>query len=385
MIKRGWPFLILVALSVVILLPPLIHGYIYPTGGDDTALHLRLMASGGLPDVWGFFTHQIMSHYGGTWLTGVVLKWFPVPLTQSFMWFNYAVLIGLVWSNYCVFLRLFNRQTGVIVALASFLIVRTNVDLFLAGQIFNIVNMGIILPWLLYFLAKLIAQPSVRYAVIALFFIALFDFWHASGVYLLAIIPIALVVYWQRARLKTAGNYFLAMLGALSVVLLIMSLPIWHFSADAGRQGIDGMGLLILGLAALVGWKLAVGKSFAFVSLGIVVIGAIYELPIWFRYTSAIQPVDKQAIAYIKTLHESTFYGNEYLAYWVYEPYVGKTYLPDSAIYVWRSKPETAMTSPDYIGYWNPQGKDTAAPERVKSMKTFADKDVAIYVAEVAP
>jgi len=380
-VKLRYIITILILLSIVIVLPPLIHGYIYPNGGDDAAFHLQVMQ-----EITP--THLIPSHtiYAGQWMVGypliLIKDYLHISLTTSFLWFNYLVLIVLVWSNFLVFSLLFNKGVGLLVGIASILIVRTNIELFLAGQIFNIVNVGIILPWMLYFMSKALIKNSWRNLVVGFLLMSLFSVFHASGYYLFVIVPLMGIAYWQKKRIKNEGMFVLYIMGSLALILLLFSLTKWGISPDPGRQGIDGIGLLILTLMVLVGWKLAVGKALIPIVLGLGIVGGIYILPVWFRYINAIQPVDKLAIEYIKTLPESEFYGNEYLASWVYQPYINKNYEPNSAIYIWRSEPMTAMTSPDYIGWWEPEEINIKPPLNVKNTKTFEENGVTIYVSE---
>jgi hypothetical protein len=166
-----------------------------------------------------------------------------------------------------------------------------------------------------------------------------------------------------------------------------MSFPFWHVSFDAGRQGTDAFGLLLLILMVVVGWKFAAGKALVPITMLMIVVGGIYILPTWFRYINVFQPVDKHAIAYIKTLPEGEFYGNEYLATWVYQPYIGKLYRTPTpkhpvGIYVWRSKPMTAGTTPSYEYYKQLKDSAIVPPGNIKSIKYFEGNGVTIYVAE---
>lgn len=385
--KARYVALMLALLSVVIILPPIIHGYVYPTGGDDTAHHLVVMAQI-TP------THPIPSDclYAGQWIVGyplVLLRdYLHIPLTASFLWFNYLALIGVVITSYFVFSKLFNRLAGILVAMVSFLL-SANMNMFLAGAVFNLINMGIILLWLLYFGITAVMRKSWRRGIVCLPLLALFAVFHATGQYLWALPIIVLIGWGLRKRIKTERVWALLVLGLLVVALVIVAYPLHMISPDAGRQAVDATVLVWLIVASGVGWWITKkqGHLTAMVVIVVGLIGAFFAFPTWFSYTSAIKPIDKEVIAYVNTLPESEFYGNEYLAPYIYLPYLNKPYSPDGGIYIWRSEPMTAgVTEGSKYNFWYAKGNSSKVtpPLHIKTIQYFDKGGISVYVAEAS-
>lgn len=385
MIKARWVILILSLLSVVIILPPIVHGYIYPTGGDDTAYHLAVIQK--ITPTQPVVTGTI---YAGQWIVGYPIKLlefvFHVPITTSFLWFNYLALIGIVLTSYFVFSKLVSRVTGIIAALVSFLF-STNVALFQSGAIYDIVNLGIIFPWMLYFTITAIKEKSWKRGVIALLLADLFAVFHANGVYLLVIPLIFALVAWQRKRLLDKAVLSLIIMGVLVIALFIVAFIVPFVSYDAGRQSVDATALIWLMIAMGLGLWLKRMKQpvSVLVIIGLALIGGYLALPSWFSYTSAIKPIDEKVMAYVNTLPEREFYTNEFVAPYVYQVYLNKTYKPTSGIYIWRSVPMTAGVTPGtHFIYWERQGrgKDTKPPENMVNIKNFSEGGITIYVGQ---
>ncbi len=381
-IRRRWIILTLAVLCLVIIAPPIFYGYIYPTGGDDTAHHLATIAKITLshPIPESYQAVVILSNCG-EWLIGYPLvlmrEFFHIPLTASFLWFNYLVLIGIALTSYFVFSKLCNQVTGLLASLVSFLF-STNVALFQAGAVYNITTMGIILPWALYFGIK-------RKCVLCGVLLCLFAVFHPTGRYLATLPIIGLVGWLLRKRLKSPTVAVLFVLGMLVMALLTVAYVFPSLSPDAGRQWVDAFAIMWLMLAVGLGWWLArLDVNMAVIGVvTLVLIGGYFRLPSWFSYTSAIKPFDKEIIAYVNTLPEKEFYGNQFVAPYVYEPYLKQTYEVGEGVYIWRSEPMTAgVTEGTHFYYWDGQ-PTTPPPIEVKSLKYFDVKGITGYVAEV--
>jgi len=414
--------IILCVLCLLIILPSLIYGYVYPTGGDDSAEHIRVMERITL-------THPIPVGYlyNGQWMVGyplVVLKTlFGIPLTTSFMWFNYLVLIGVVLTLYFVFSRIFNSLAGITAAIGIFA-AQTFVAQFLSGLIFNIISIGIILMWLLYFGIRAWTKRSWKFGIVAVILLALFVNFHASGAYIpitpkavtsvvqgfentvqglsstsngfilqyamcLALFLLAVgALFWYRKRIleniTKEGRLMMVALGVFGILLIIVSAPIFKISLFPSRQLTDAVTIVFLlaisGLSAYIGKasKLAVNS----VLITVMVLVGVLWLPAWFKNNSVIRTVDKEAIAYVNNLGGGQFYGNEYVAPWIYERYLNKKYMADSNVYIWRSAPMTMRTDPLSEWYWKPKDVAIAPPDNIKTMVRFEDNGIEIYVAQ---
>jgi hypothetical protein len=379
---------ILAILCVIIILPPIIYDYIYPTGGDDTAHHLIVMNTITLDK-----PIPEKHLYDGQWIIGYPLillrEWFNIPLATSFLWFNYLALMGVVIVSYLVFSGLFNQWSGLFVSVTSFLL-SSNILLFQAGAIFSLINMGILFPTILYLGITGYIKRSWGRIIACVCLLVLFGFFHASGKYLLALPIILLVWVVLRSKLDSEGKIALAILAMFIIVLFTVAYIFPSVSSDAGSQWVDGYNLVWILVACLVGlWGNKQKIEFRAIALiCIVLVGSFSTLPFWFNNNSAIKPLDKEIIAYVNSLDGSEFYCNEYVAPYIYELYLNKTYKPDSGIYIYRSIPMTAGVSHDtHFNYWENEGLgfDTSEPENLSEVKEFNTEGIAAYVAENTP
>ncbi len=390
--------IVLAILCVIIVLPPIIHGYIYPTGGDDSAHHLNIIRQITL-------THPIPAHhlYDGEWMVGypliVIQSFLHVPLTASFLWFNYLALIGVVLTSYFVFARLCGRTTGLLAAAVALFLSET-IFLFQAGAVFNLINMGIIFPWMVYWGITAWETKSWRRFGIALALLILFTFFHVSGRYIAGLVGVAGILVLVKPYLKTRRAMLLAVLSMLTAILFTVAYALPSISPDAGRQWVDAMSLLWLIGAIGLGWLVEKRQQYSIAALTVVgLIGAYFMLPQWLPDRSAIQPIDKQIIAYMNTLPAKTFYGNENVAFWVYQPYVKEeynynlstgqpVYYDGSEVYIYRSQPMTSgvdTSSPFY--FWRKQpilSKNVQPPIATKSIRYFNEGGIVAYVAEAS-
>jgi hypothetical protein len=417
LISRKWVAIILLALAVILVLPPILHSYIYPNGGDDSGIHMtvieQITPSQPIPK---------LIDYGGEVIVGYPMilarDYLHIPLPVSFMWFTYLALVGAMLTIYFVTSKLFGQISGLLTTILAVFVVGIILQQFLAGLIFNLINMSIIFLWLAYFLVTAIAKKKWKLLIPVGVIGALFMVFHASGRYITGIggiiksltvfnpvsdvdlknyLLVAVIMVFVSAvggifalrewNINRRASLFIILLSIACVGLTIVGLPMLTISPVPVRQLQDAINLSII-IAGFVSsiWLRKLEPQQAVSAVVVVgVLGIAMITPQWLvRNFSALQPADKQAIAYIKTLDEGTFYGNEYIAPWIYSHYIGKEYKPDTGVYIWRSVPMTMKTRPDNDTYWSPQGNDIAVPVNVKSMKTFASKGIVIYVAEVS-
>ena len=417
-LNRKWVALILLVLAVMLVLPPILHSYIYPNGGDDSGIHMNVIEQI-TP------THPIpaVTDYAGEWIVGYPMilarDYLHIPLPVSFMWFTYLALVGAMLTIYFVTSKLFGQLTGLLTTILSVFVVGIILQQFLAGLIFNLINMSIVFLWFTYFLVTMIAKKKWTLLIPVGLTGALFMGFHASGRYITGIggilksltsftpvsdtdwknyLLVAVIMVFVSAvgfifalrewNTNRRASLFIIILSLACVGLTIVGLPMLTISPVPVRQLQDAINLAVIISGSVSTLWLRKLEPQQAVSAVIVVgvLGITMITPQWLvRDFSSLKPADKQAIAYIKTLSDKTFYGNEYVAPWIYGHYIPQTYKPDTGIYIWRSVPMTMKTNPDNDTYWNPQGDDTTVPSNVKSMKTFASNGVAIYVAEVAP
>lgn len=392
MIKSILVILILVILNILIILPPILHDYIYPTGGDDSAHHLNVInhitINDPIPSTYNYFGQIIIGY------PLVLLEsYLHIPLTVSFLWFNYVVLIGVVLTSYFVVSLLVNKVAGLLAAIFSILY-STTIALFQGGAVFNIVNMGIILLWGIYFIVTAIQKRSLVRIFIGLLLLGLFSIFHATGIYL-ALLPLIIFIFlFFKRRLVASWLLFTFIIGVFVSGLLLVALVFQRFSPDSGRQIVDGTNLMwvlvAIGIGILWNKKIKDTKITSLAIIMVFIVGAYIMLPSWMPYTSAVKPIDREVINYVNTLPEKQYYTSGYVAPYIYQIYLNKEYQPyineDAIVYIWRSTPMTEGVNPNSRYYYWQGGVSTynkTPPELTKNVKWFRDGDISMYVAEI--
>lgn len=233
---------LIVLFCALIMLPPIIHGYIYPTLGDDTAdPHLatfdRILENVRTGEPVGEV------HYLAYPIVGYPMAYiseaFGVSIDDQFLWFNYIALVLVGLSCYFVVSRLVNRVAGLFALFLPVFCAQGLMFLFHCGTIFNIINIGVILPWVVYFAVKWLKDRRVYQLIFALVFAVLFSTFHTSGVYLVAAVVLALVVFVVYRIKKQKG------VGLLKVVFFglgmaaVCSLCIWFLTPWGVRTIIE--------------------------------------------------------------------------------------------------------------------------------------------------
>lgn len=226
----------LLLFCVLIFLPPVIHGYVYPNIGDDSAVHLKaldLMRVGDMTKVG----------YLGIMLVGFPLLWISnltnIGIDSLYLWFNYVALSLVGITLYFVMSRLVNKQTGWLALVLTLFCTQGILFQFYFGQTFNLINVGIILPWLVFFTAKYLAGKKVYQLVLIVIFAGLFGTFHTSGVYLPFIAGLVVVVYVIYCRVKKRSmRLHGVILGSSIVVFSVIVAVLLDPFALMGREGI---------------------------------------------------------------------------------------------------------------------------------------------------
>ena len=184
----------LILFCVIIILPPLIHGYVYPGIGDDSAVHLNmmnLMINEGYNPVFHMYFGYSFVAYPIIWLH----QWLGWSIDTIYLWFSYSMLIlsGLV--IYFAISRLINKFAGWLALLIVLFCSQSVLFQFYYGILFNMINMGVIFPLLIYSAVLYINENKRKYLVATLLFVFLFAVFHTSGIYLPIFISLAICVY----------------------------------------------------------------------------------------------------------------------------------------------------------------------------------------------
>ena len=437
--KKIITLILMAVYALIIFAPPIYHGYVYPNGGDDTALHLTIIKSGDL--FKQIYAGYIFVGYPLRWLnalTGISINWL-------FFWFNYLVLFMVGVTNSLVASKLAGWKAGLLGLFIPAFLTQGIMYQFDFGQVFNIINMGIIFPCLIYFAVKWYKDRWTYYLYILVGLDLLMATFHSTGVYLAPLILIVVMVnlLYQWAAKKeiwlAVGN--LAVLAPINLVLQYFTMN--RFTADVMQMGLEKgkelplwfIGkilpvtvLIALGIALIVKRKkyslqvkvvgVIIG-AFAIMLFGVIffklsfvpdrqlydvvtpigLIAAILMgrlkakefplaailvavtvaggLPNWFAFHNAVKEPDKQAFAYLNSLKTGTFSVSSEVTPNIYWNYVKHGYVEEKGDYlVWRSYPQTACSDPESEAYV-PHGADKK--DYIIS-KTFTDGVVIVNV-----
>lgn len=235
----------LLAFCAIVISPPIIRGYLYPNIGDDTAMHMRQFDAIGLHpdsrrplyDDYRLVGYPLDVLYGAYYIIGYPLDIashvLHVDNDTLFFWFNYLALWGVGISMFFVFRHLLGTVAGLLALVVPVFTSFAVLLLFYSGVIFNIINMGIVLPWICYFAIRLVMTGRKCYAVGVVCLSSLFAVFHSTGVYLPFICLAGLIVYilykrWSGEHIPKWLWACAGALGGLGLGVYFMVAPVFE-------------------------------------------------------------------------------------------------------------------------------------------------------------
>ncbi len=172
----------LLIFSAIVLAPPIVHGYVYPNVGDDTANHMSVFDTvkigAPVPKLSNY------AYYIVGYPLDAVSRVFQVDKDTLFLWFNFLALIGVGMTLCFVFTRLVGLTAGLLALVLPIFSSFGFLLLFYSGVIFHIINVGIIFPLAWYATVRWLVTKKIRYAFGAVILTALFAVFHTTGIYL---------------------------------------------------------------------------------------------------------------------------------------------------------------------------------------------------------
>ncbi len=252
--------LALVVFALIIVLPPIIHGYVYPSIGDDTAVHLNILdrVKIGSPVSVYFeeYPEVYQIRYYSYYIIGYPMDFISdvsgVSKDTLFFWFNYVALIGVGLSLFFIFKKLVNLSAGLLALLIPIFTSYSVLLLFYSGVIFNIINIGIILPFACYFFIQWMMTNKKRYAIGLFTLLALFAVFHSTGIYLPFIVIMGLIaylVYRIRKKQPIPKKYIVigsAIIACVAVLFLKFNLVLDSIVYEMTKPVLGISGLLLL-------------------------------------------------------------------------------------------------------------------------------------------
>ncbi len=208
----------LLLFCVVVFLPPIIHGYVYPNIGDDTSGQLAIFDS----MQRGIIRPQLQ--YLGYAIVGYPLVFVSslvgVEINILFLWFNYTVLALVGVTLYLVMSKIAGSLTGWLSLLIVLFCTQGLLFQFYFGQIFNLINVGLIFPLLLYSATRYLVDRKRKQLISTLLLVALFSSFHTSGIYLPIIVGTTLLGYMIYCKIHKQKIYRRDVIFGLTIIMV---------------------------------------------------------------------------------------------------------------------------------------------------------------------
>lgn len=193
---KAQDLIVVVAVLLASFLPPAVYGYAYPNIGDDASVHVKWIES-----IQG--VHTLPPAYWGQAIIGIPVKWLSdvsgASVLSVYTWMSYLVLALSCITIYTVASRLTSRWAGFIAIVIIVFASEGFMYLFRYGQIFDIVNMCIVLPIGILFLALWTKTGKLPLLIGTITAFLLFALFHPTGTYLpyCAGLYILLLIAWS--------------------------------------------------------------------------------------------------------------------------------------------------------------------------------------------
>lgn len=380
--KRVVVWVALVIFTLVIFLPPIVHGYVYPNNGDDAAFHLqRIEAIGNGEPVYTAYWGDAIVGYPILWLNGIT----GASIDSLYMWFNFIVLWLVGVSVYVLLSSVISWQAGLLAIPLVVFWTPSTLNLFDFGGVFDLATVGVVLPLLLYCVLKVAKQGKLTMAVVPMAMLA---------VLLVGLHSMAILLAWSRDWSEPAVpvvEFVSVLFGFVSMILLLVLAFIWfimrksirmdaqekmllgilaivaialapftfyHITSFSVRFGIDLAIVLAMLTACLLGVVLKTNeaKSWAIAMAVVVVVLGLPLVTAYAGYNSAIRPADKDAITYVNSLDYANYNCSPEIAPWIYDRFVEAGYSENAnGLLITRDTPMTERSNPE-SGWYDGHG-----------------------------
>lgn len=365
----------LVGFAVIIILPPLIHGYVYPNQGDDTAYHLAYIDSlrGGVDSIGELYPARAIIGYPVMWLSNLT-GW---TIDVIFLWFNYLVLVMVGYSIFALVTYISDWRAGL---LSIPLVVFTSSAIlfqFNAGTIFSVITIGILFPLCLMLLIYVLEKRKKLMVAGAGIIIVLALDLHSLSIFstpgyiepipsvltfivriLGVVVVICLLSVWValvklKVRFEPKHKIFL-IISTLIIILMVVA-TFSGISAYSSRLSWYLAVVIAITTAVLIG-IVSINKRmpiFTYVMVVLVMASALPQVVAYFDNNTVIKNVDTKAIEYVNALPGNHYSVSPEVAYWIYDRFIdGKTYRYGTYPYIERNEMMTFKTNPVVPYYW---------------------------------
>lgn len=405
-------FLVLFIFTLIIFLPPVIHGYIYPNGGDDSGFHIEYferLANGA----------DTSLQYLGQKIIGYPLNFISdfthISIASLFMWFNFITLWLIGISYFVVLTLLINYKVGLLSIPMVLFITPSTLNLFDNGSIYDLITVGIVFPFLILSVVRFYTSHKLYWLIPLVVCAGLFFAVHTMG---------ALGYKNEGNIIPTLSQFISIYIGyGLITLLLVVCFYFLYNNKWMITKEIKGLlicstivivALVILIFTGLIGWSMRLSTDLSiilplfiacvvgllFISHNkitttviavLVVVLAVPNIISYSQYNSAIKPIDKEVISYVNNLEGKYYSCSSEVAPWIYGLYLNKTYKEGALPCIIRNELMSSRTSPDAIDYWwnngamgyvrQTENRSFLDYDLDKAVK-FNDNDLVVYIVE---
>jgi hypothetical protein len=179
--KNKGALLFLVVVSLILILPLIIHQYPYPNLSDDTPRYLagiERMIDG--DSFYEDFGYQQLFRYTAPAFTGLIIKALHTDPYWTFYILHYLALIAITISVWFFCTKAFNKLTGYIGTVVVMFCTPSLMQFFLDGAIFNLVNLLIFGLMGILALIYWLKTKRIYYAVVSMLLLFISVVYHST-------------------------------------------------------------------------------------------------------------------------------------------------------------------------------------------------------------
>lgn len=406
--KKYIILIVLILYTLIIMLPPLVHGYVYPNNGDDAAFHLMYFDRMRVTD-------DPLSNYLGQDMVGALLlkinetTWLGID--KIYLWFNFVVLWLVGISCFALVAKGIDWKAGLIAIPIVMFITPSTLNLFDTGAIYDLATVGVFAP--LFLLCVIMYVRSRKWVwlvplslllglVIVFHSMVIVEIFGATSVevsplvvefiitllgYLVAIILFAsMSAFVYNPQLLKLDNKMLVLLvglGGLSVLLAVFAFS--HITSYSYRFAIDLAIIMALLASCLLGIvvKTANKKMVLVVVCALVIVGSLPVVTTYCQHNSAVKPIDLEVMEYVDSLQGEYFSCSSQIAPWIYGRFIDKTYKVGEFPYIYRNEPMTHRTTEAMPKFWGDLEHPASTMMILKDgmeVKVFMEGDLEVTV-----
>lgn len=220
--------IILLAINILLTIPILVKGYIYPIAATDILRHTTTISQMefGKPMPEMLYIGQAIIGYPLNYIS----KLSGIDLIPLLIILNILAIIASGLTIYLILSKLVNKKTGILSILIVLLCSQGLITYFSFGTLFGIISMGILLPLTFYYFIKYAINPNKKYAISLCFLLILSSIFHTSGIYILLSLSIISIIYLTYLLIKKEYKTIINYTTIPGIVLIISAIGIFTLS-----------------------------------------------------------------------------------------------------------------------------------------------------------